>query len=119
MRDEQNGQKEFTRLLVEKRKEILNTMTYFVTGQHRTKVTNPDQLDLAAEFVSRERRTVLLNGMESQLDQIESALLRINKRTYGYCTSCGNKIPEERLKAMPYVSFCLECQERRERIRHR
>ncbi len=38
-----------------------------------------------------------------------------------WCTDaqCGERIPDERRRAIPGVKFCLECQERRERQERR
>ena len=45
------------------------------------------------------------------VQQIDRALLSIKKDAYGVCTQCGNPISEERLKALPYVTLCIDCAE--------
>jgi DnaK suppressor protein len=35
---------------------------------------------------------------------------RMNEGNYGVCQRCGQPIGAERLKAFPYVAYCIECQ---------
>ena len=42
-------------------------------------------------------------------EQVSEALVRIEDGSYGQCESCGKSISEERLKALPYTPFCVEC----------
>ena len=45
------------------------------------------------------------------LTQIEEALQRIEDDEYGVCTNCGNEIVPKRLEALPWVRYCINCQE--------
>jgi DnaK suppressor protein len=51
---------------------------------------------------------------ERELGQIEKALARWNHGLYGICEGgswrCQKKIPVARLKALPYASFCIQCE---------
>lgn len=44
-----------------------------------------------------------------ELQQIDDALNRIKSGTYGTCTSCGEKISEKRLEALPFATICIHC----------
>jgi RNA polymerase-binding transcription factor len=59
--------------------------------------------DMAVATLERERRT---------LAEIEGALRRIRSGEYGLCASCGEPIPEARLKALPWARVCVRCAER-------
>jgi len=48
----------------------------------------------------RERKLIL---------KIQEALKRIDDGTFGICEICGGKITEERLKARPVTTQCIEC----------
>ena len=45
----------------------------------------------------------------NELQQIDAALNRIKSGTYGTCTSCGEKISEKRLEALPFATICIHC----------
>jgi len=47
------------------------------------------------------------------LRAIEEALVRVKKRTYGVCETCGNSISKARLKAVPWTHQCRNCKEKR------
>jgi RNA polymerase-binding protein DksA len=48
------------------------------------------------------------------LEQVEGALGRIEQGTYGKCEECGDEISAERLEAIPYAAYCIDCQRRQE-----
>jgi DnaK suppressor protein len=75
---------------------------------------NPDQLDLAQAYRSKERRSALLKQSRQQLEQVEAALRRLDEGTYGICVSCGAPIAPSRLKVLPQAPLCVKCQERQE-----
>lgn len=47
--------------------------------------------------------------LKDSLRDIENALERIEKGTYGVCKYCHKKIGEKRLLARPVASACVEC----------
>src|ERR1700722_7943093 len=57
-------------------------------------------MDMAVATLERERRT---------LEEIESALERIKKGTYGQCGFCGESISDARLTALPWARLCIDC----------
>ena len=48
------------------------------------------------------------------LAAIDAALVRIESGTYGLCITCGNRIDDDRLEAIPYVTQCIDCRRREE-----
>jgi DnaK suppressor protein len=42
------------------------------------------------------------------IDQLESALTRIENKTYGICRVTGKLIPKERLRAVPHTTMTME-----------
>ena len=52
-----------------------------------------------------------------RLRAIETALTRIQNKTYGLCLDCGEQIPETRLLINPVFQVCVGCAEERERTR--
>ena len=71
--------------------------------------------DTATETYDRELDYTLEENSEHLLAEIDAALIRIEKGTYGICTNCGTQIPEERLDALPWATLCIGCQRDRER----
>ncbi|UCF96654.1 MAG: TraR/DksA family transcriptional regulator [Spirochaetaceae bacterium] len=74
-----------------------------------------DLADIAADDIDRRILEVLGSQEIKRLQLIDSALARIENGHYGICMSCGKKIPEERLKAIPYAILCIDCKSSEER----
>ena len=50
---------------------------------------------------------------EGQLQQIRSAIARLDAGSYGACVNCEEPIGYARLKARPESPLCRECQQGR------
>jgi DnaK suppressor protein len=72
--------------------------------------TSGDVIDAALDAAQDEISSQLAEVESRELANIERALLRIRKGTYGECEACNNKIPLARLNALPYATSCIECQ---------
>lgn len=59
--------------------------------------------------VERERDLALSAQAMAAVDDIDRALAKIDAGTYGICEKCGEPIPKERLKALPYAALCVRC----------
>src|SRR5262245_53526057 len=46
------------------------------------------------------------------LQNIEEALQRMDKGTYGICRDCGEPIAPARLNAIPWARLCITCKEK-------
>ncbi len=66
--------------------------------------------DMASDSYDRELSLNIATGEQEQLYEIDEALKRIEEGEYGKCVSCGKKIKVKRLKAIPQVKNCIECQ---------
>ncbi len=71
--------------------------------------------DAASETYERTKNHALDENFREMIQQIEEALRKIDGGTYGVCDRCGEPISVERLKAIPYATFCIDCQESLER----
>ena len=63
--------------------------------------------EFGLELRTRDRERKLLR-------KIESALIRIDDGSYGFCDETGEEIGLKRLEARPVATLCVEAQERRE-----
>lgn len=51
-------------------------------------------------------------GVIASMKEVDAALDRIEKGTFGVCESCGKQIQVERLEARPVARLCLDCKRR-------
>lgn len=70
--------------------------------------------DTGSELFERSKDLSLYDRHVKKLEQIDSALSRMEQGGYGLCLSCDGPIPAERLEAIPYTMYCLACQGLRE-----
>jgi DnaK suppressor protein len=68
--------------------------------------------DEAAGSFERDFSLNIASAEKTTLRLIDSALHKIEENTdYGICESCEKPIPKRRLNALPYVRYCMKCQE--------
>jgi DnaK suppressor protein len=70
--------------------------------------------DAASETFERTKDYALDENYRDMLERISEALRKIEDGTYGTCDRCDTPINADRLKAIPYATLCIECQERME-----
>jgi DnaK suppressor protein len=78
-----------------------------------------DEMDVARSIAEAETHVNLIERSEDRLRLIDQALARVNNGTYGTCAECGEDIPRERLKALPFALLCVDCQHKRGKSRGR
>ena len=49
------------------------------------------------------------DAARAEIEAIHAALERIEHGTYGVCASCGTRIAEARLIALPHTVLCVDC----------
>lgn len=69
---------------------------------------DPNLADRGQVAAEQGENLVLANDLREQLDEIESALGRLDQGTYGLCEVCSQPISDDRLAAMPATRFCIE-----------
>lgn len=69
----------------------------------------------AAEVAAYSDSLGLEATFEPELREVLEALGRLDQGTYGLCRQCGNKIGEQRLRARPMATLCIECQGKSDR----
>lgn len=69
-----------------------------------------DSVDEASRSIERELLFELSDNERVTLDQIEAALRKIDKGSYGLCESCHKPIMKARLDALPFARYCITCQ---------
>jgi RNA polymerase-binding transcription factor DksA len=64
--------------------------------------------DAATETADRELDTSREAMFSARLRQIDDAIARVDRGTYGTCLVCGKPIPDERLALMPDTPYCVQ-----------
>jgi DnaK suppressor protein len=69
-----------------------------------------EDADIAEEDREDQEVAHTVELRQSRFHQIEDALARIEKATYGRCADCQRPIPRQRLEALPSATRCAACQ---------
>lgn len=105
--------KEIKADLTKRKAQILEDLQDIAENNGERKVKFPEYGDKADENAQEigEYTTNLATDkvLESTLRDIDSALDRIEKETYGICKYCGKKISKKRMLARPVASTCIAC----------
>lgn len=67
-----------------------------------------DDEEVAEEITEYANNSALLKQLEPRLNEVKTALTRLEDGTYGTCTVCGKLIEEDRLEANPAATTCKE-----------
>lgn len=68
--------------------------------------------DGTVEAVERLNEVGIAEALDAKLSDIDRALEKLEEGTYGECDSCGDRIPEDRLEAIPWATLCVGCASR-------
>lgn len=80
------------------------------------------QADAGSDAYDKDFALSLLSQEQDALYEVEEGLKRVENGTYGICEMSSKPIPKNRLEAIPFARFTVECQtqmERENRGRHR
>lgn len=71
-----------------------------------TETSLPDANEVSDHISSYENNNALVLELEGQLHEVDIALGKIEKGTYGVCETCGKEIEIDRLEAYPSARTC-------------
>jgi DnaK suppressor protein len=80
------------------------------TGDCEVRDSTDDATASQIASESLEEATVLTRTLE----EVRDALLRQGAGDYGKCLACGRPVEPARLKAIPWTSYCLDDQQKRD-----
>ena len=99
--------------LINRKKQILEDLKDITEDDGERKVKFPeygDKSDENAQEIGGYTTNLATDKvLESTLRDIDSALERIEKGTYGICKYCGEPIAKKRMIARPVASACIAC----------
>jgi DnaK suppressor protein len=108
---------EFTKILEDRRRQLVYEVQGKIRDGRRDSTKEHEVLDEgeSSEIDVQEGIEFALIQMKAEtLKKIDTALRRIGEGTYGECFECGEKIPEARLRALPFAVRCRDCEDARE-----
>jgi len=65
-------------------------------------------LEDGSATLEKEQLNQLAARQKKFIESLESAMVRIQNKTYGICRETGNLIPKERLRAVPHATLSME-----------
>jgi RNA polymerase-binding protein DksA len=68
-------------------------------------------LEEGASTLSKEEAGRLAQRQMKFIQNLQSALIRIENKTYGICRETGKLIPKERLRAVPHATLSIEAKQ--------
>lgn len=106
---------EFKKLIQQKltdaREELINLQAQILNAnENGTDDTGASfkMLEDGSETLAKEEAANLAARQKKFIEQLESALVRIENKTYGICRVTGQLIPKERLRAVPHTTQSME-----------
>ena len=104
----------FRNFLSQRLDELLEEANRTVLEMTDQKQNFPDPTDRASMESERNFELRIRDRERKLIGKIREALERLETGTFGICEECGEDISEERLKARPVTTLCIECKKRQE-----
>jgi DnaK suppressor protein len=105
----------FRALLVQQRHEALTESSKVDQGE--INAVSEDMSDVADRSSLESDRNFTLRLLDRDrklIKKIDEAIERIDEGSFGLCEECGEDIGEERLRARPVTTLCIECKQESE-----
>src|SRR3990172_8610868 len=104
-----NSIKTYRKELLNKKAELLMSLGFNFKRLADAERNSED--DLIVVFRDEFLHLGLDRVLYGQLREVESALDRLNSGEYGACANCGTSISSKRLQAVPWATYCVDCQD--------
>lgn len=97
---------------LEKAKSEYDQLRDSITNKDGNDVTDTSPtfkvLEEGASTLSKEEAGRMAQRQMKFIQNLQSALIRIENKTYGICRETGKLIPKERLRAVPHATLSIE-----------
>ena len=101
----------FKKRLLAKKSEVETTLSSLNESAKPVDLENPIGRLSRMDAIQQQQMSLhAKQRAELELQQIESALKRIDDDEYGICLKCEEEISAKRLEAKPETPFCVDCQ---------
>jgi DnaK suppressor protein len=74
-----------------------------------------DSSDDATEYVEYARIEAMEGRLTQEIRAVKNALGRVDENDFGVCHDCAKPIGLARLRAVPWATRCIQCQEAEEK----
>lgn len=108
----------FRKLLLEKRKNaelqldiLKNSIQEHTIMGVEEPVYSTHMADAGTDVEDSDTTYTLIERTRTYITQIDEALERIDKKTYGICHKTGKKISKKRLEVVPHTRFSIDAKE--------
>jgi len=110
---------EFKQIIIEKLRKAREELTFL-----QESILNPNEhgtddtyianklLDDNSYSLEKEHLSRLADRQRKFIMSLESALIRIENKTYGICRETGKLIAKERLRAVPHATLSIEAKQK-------
>jgi DnaK suppressor protein len=106
---------EFKKFLNGRLEELLTDANKTVSGMTDPSENFPDPTDRASMESERNFELRIRDRERKLIGKIKEAIERIDDGSFGICDECGEDISEQRLKARPVTTLCIDCKKRQEK----
>ena len=107
-------------MLIRLRAQTYEQIQRFRRDQEGESETAPgDEMDAARSTADVETHAGLIGRAEEKLKFLDDALTLLDEDKFGICGKCGEAIPMERLIAIPFALYCVNCQGKQAAIERR
>jgi DnaK suppressor protein len=110
--DNRNGLTKHLNSLEQELRTRLTGLTNHVANLREEMLVEDDVDDEATQAFRSSSRDLIMLTLEREIrniSEIEQALERIKNHQYGVCVSCDEKIPYNRMRAIPWTRMCVDC----------
>jgi DnaK suppressor protein len=101
-------------MLEDRRREIQDKLRSLRDTLPIEAATVKDAEEQSVDDFVQEMDFAIMEMKAESLGKIDEAIRRVEAGVYGICAECGAEIAEARLKALPFATLCVACQEREE-----
>ena len=98
------------RLLAELMERLGETTRRSGSNQGGSSTMPLHSAEVASDAFEQDLSWTRAETVGEQIQEVDRALDRISRGTYGVCEECEGAISAERLRAIPYAPRCLDCQ---------
>ena len=99
----------FKDLLTKRKEGLIAEASKTIVDMSDDEETFPDPTDRASLETDRNFLLRIRDRERKLILKIDEALERIEDGTFGICELCGDDISDERLKARPVTTLCIDC----------